>query len=428
MLLKVLKRGFKIGILCLVCLMVMSASTSAAVEYPEKVRQYTHTIEFDYVDWTIKAIWQKVQQSSIRLEDYLPESRPPEIVRGFIWSQAQISQLEAQISTIYADPKILDKAKAIQPVQEKLNKIRNYKDRLAPFAESTLQQEISDILAQNGLTCLGQPLPPVLYHSTPLPMALIVSPRGKIQQDANISLLTEMTASDMTALEDQVMQNLDVSALVVPVGGVGVYPTMVMATSDLSYLSETIAHEWTHNFLTIRPLGINYETNSALRTINETTASIVGNEIGEQVIKQYYPDLLPPDVETVQQKGNSGKAISQQKEPEIFNYRKEMHTTRVMVDTLLADGKIKQAEDYMEQRRKIFWENGYNIRRLNQAYFAFYGAYADTPGGAAGNDPVGPVVRAFRQQSQSLAEFLEQISWVTSLEQLKGMVKNSPVE
>ena len=42
----------------------------------------------------------------------------------------------------------------------------------------------------------------------------------------------------------------------------------------------------------------------------------------------------------------------------------------------------------MEARREIFWQNGYAIRKLNQAYFAFYGAYADIPGGPAGEDPV----------------------------------------
>ncbi len=409
-------------------ILILPSSSILIHEYPEKVRQYTHTIEFDYIDWTLKAVWQKAQQSALRLEDYLPESQPSQIVREYLRAVSQISRLKAQISVIYADPLVTDKSKAIQTLQEQLDTLINYKDRLAPNAESTLQQQISFVLAENNLSSFGQPIPPVLYHSTPLPMALIVSPRNKIQQDANISLLTEMTAGDMTLLEDQVMQNLDVSALVVPVGGVGVYPTMVMATSDLSYLSETIAHEWTHNFLTIRPLGINYETNSSLRTINETTASIVGNEIGEQVIRQYYPDLLPPEVEPVQKNENSEEALPQLKEPEVFNYRKEMHTTRVKVDALLEDGKIKDAEEYMEQRRKIFWENGYNIRRLNQAYFAFYGAYADTPGGAAGKDPVGPVVRAFRQQSQSLADFLEQISWVTSLEQLKMMVKDLPTE
>ena len=72
----------------------------------------------------------------------------------------------------------------------------------------------------------------------------------------------------------------------------------------------------------------------------------------------------------------------------------------------------------MEARRRIFWDKGYTIRKLNQAYFAFYGAYADEPGGAAGEDPVGPAVRALREQSGSLSEFLNTISWMTSFEQL----------
>jgi hypothetical protein len=96
-----------------------------------------------------------------------------------------------------------------------------------------------------------------------------------------------------------------------------------------------------------------------------------------------------------------------------------MHTTRIHVDELLAAGKIEEAEAYMEQRRKVFWDNGYPIRKLNQAYFAFYGAYADVPGGAAGEDPVGPAVRALRAQSGSLTKFLESISKMTSFQQLQ---------
>jgi hypothetical protein len=95
-----------------------------------------------------------------------------------------------------------------------------------------------------------------------------------------------------------------------------------------------------------------------------------------------------------------------------------MHITRVQVDDMLAAGKITQAEQYMNQRRVVFWDNGYQIRRLNQAYFAFNGAYADEPGGAAGNDPVGPAVRKLRQESPSLAQFLNRISWMTSFDQL----------
>ncbi len=59
-------------------------------------------------------------------------------------------------------------------------------------------------------------------------------------------------------------------------------------------------------------------------------------------------------------------------------------------DELLAAGKIEEAEAYMEARRQVFWDNGYAIRKLNQAYFAFYGAYADVPGGRGRRRPRRP--------------------------------------
>jgi hypothetical protein len=99
-----------------------------------------------------------------------------------------------------------------------------------------------------------------------------------------------------------------------------------------------------------------------------------------------------------------------------------MRETRLTVDALLADGNIEEAEEYMEERRRFLWDNGYHIRRLNQAYFAFYGAYADVPGGAAGDDPVGAAVRALRAQSGSLAEFLSRIAWMSTYEQLQDAI------
>ncbi|NTU74715.1 MAG: hypothetical protein HGA86_01160, partial [Anaerolineaceae bacterium] len=110
-------------------------------------------------------------------------------------------------------------------------------------------------------------------------------------------------------------------------------------------------------------------------------------------------------------------------DPTTFDFRAEMHTTRVGADELLAQGKIVEAENFMEQRRLFFWENGYRFRRLNQAYFAFHGAYADSPGGAAGEDPVGPAVRALRQRSATLVDFIDQSAWMTSFDQLLQVVK-----
>jgi hypothetical protein len=284
-----------------------------------------------------------------------------------------------------------------------------------------LEAQVSAVLADLGLTTGGQPIPPVLFHVSPLPYHLVISPRDKIQQDAAISLIPDLTVDRQETLEDKVSAGMDVSALVVPVGGIGTYPTMVMRTTSLDWLADTIAHEWIHNWLTLRPLGVNYDLSPELRTMNETTASIAGSEIAVLVLQRYYPALAA-------EYGLRTVSLPSAPVPPggwprpAFDFRAEMHATRLHVDELLAAGKIEEAEAYMEARRQVFWENGYIIRKLNQAYFAFYGAYADVPGGAAGEDPVGPAVRLLRNQSASLTEFLKTIAEMASFEELQKVV------
>jgi hypothetical protein len=193
---------------------------------------------------------------------------------------------------------------------------------------------------------------------------------------------------------------------------------MVMETTDINGLAEVVAHEWVHNYLTLRPLGISYMNSPDLRTMNETVASIAGKELGRAVIEQYYPEYLPP--ETPMEVAN--EESNQPAPPPVFDFRAEMHKTRLEADRLLAEGKIDEAESYMELRRRFLWDNGYHIRKLNQAYFAFYGAYADQPGGAAGEDPVGAAVRLLRDQSTSLADFLNRMSWMWNYKQLQKAV------
>jgi len=152
-----------------------------------------------------------------------------------------------------------------------------------------------------------------------------------------------------------------------------------------------------------------------LRTMNETVASIAGKELGRMVVGRYYPEYLPPVAAPPQPVADQDQPST----PPVFNFNTEMHLTRVNADRLLAEGKIDQAESYMEARRQYLWEHGYHIRKLNQAYFAFYGAYADQPGGAAGEDPVGTAVRLLRDRSASLADFINRIAWMWNFEQLK---------
>jgi len=84
---------------------------------------------------------------------------------------------------------------------------------------------------------------------------------------------------------------------------------------------------------------------------------------------------------------------------------------RLNVDSLLSLGKVTEAESLMEQTREFLAAHGYYYRKINQAFFAFYGLYATT---GASSSPIGPKLEELRQKSASLGDFLRAASTIAS--------------
>ena len=381
----------------------------------DRTRLFTRSVEFNYLSWTIDASFEKLSQLSLHPAAYAGDEDRTQLVMDYLELVRSAQQTEREVQEALGDPNVDQAGSALQESLDNLENIRNQVNRLGPPAESILQEQVAIVIADMGLELGGAPFPPVVFIFDPLPNALIVSPREVIRQIANITLDVDLTLERKVNLEGGIEDSLDVSALVVPIGGMGTYPTMVQETTNLTWIVEVIAHEWIHNYLTLRPLGMNYLTNEKLRTMNETTASLMGKAIGWEVIRRNYPALLPVEIAP-----NSSES---EPEPPAFDFRKEMHETRVQTDAFLEAGEIETAERYMDARREFFWEHGYRIRRLNQAYFAFHGAYADEPGGAAGDDPVGEAVRALWEYSPSPADFLRKMAWMNDYADLLAVLE-----
>jgi len=403
---------------CISCLLLAASVIPPADNY-EQVRVFTRADEFNYITWTADAVFDKTKQSAANISDFLTDERQKKIVYSYIDTLRHFQMLQAEINLVFSNPEVQDPHSAAEPLITERDQVQKALLSLSAQAESIIQSQISLILDELDLSVGGEIIPPVLYRVSSMPYALITSPRDKIEQTTNISLNAGMTLEEIIELENSVESTLGVSALVEEVGGVGVYPTMVMESTNLPWFIDTVAHEWIHNYLTLRPLGISYDVNSELRTMNETTASIGCAEISLAVLQRFYPELVP---QPATEPPPNQTALQQEDHSEVFDFRAEMHETRVKVDALLAQGNIEEAEHYMEERRVFLWENGYQIRRLNQAYFAFHGAYADSPIGAAGEDPVGPLVRRLRADSNSLAQFINRISWMSSFADLQSAV------
>ena len=220
-------------------------------------------------------------------------------------------------------------------------------------------------------------------------------------------------------IEAQVETETELSALVANTGGIALYPSIVSDGTQLEYALEVIAHEWVHQWLWFRPLGRRYFESGELTALNETVATIAGIEIG-QLARDRLEGTEPQPLAHPYHPPTTGEHTAPGN-PVRFDFQAEMRATRVRVDELLAAGDVDGAEAYMQARRRIFVAEGYPIRKLNQAYFAFHGAYATT--GAAGVSIIGDQVLELRRRSPSLAEFLRTAAQFTSAAELADYVE-----
>jgi hypothetical protein len=411
-----LRRFLDATLLALTCMGLLLTLTR---EWPDRSTEefrYSSLIRnrrFDFIRWELDALGSKLLYSFAPAHTFLDEDLQRLVVGRFFDQLQQVQSLEAQIASAYADPAVTNPLLAVADLDRQLKGARGALVSIQPTAEGVIEEQIAAVLADQGITAGGRTFPPVKLRFTALPVMLVISPRDRIEAIHFFPLEHGIDMPARVELEAEIDRKLNVSSLISNIGGLAAYPAMMLESSSPNWVIETGAHEWTHHYLTLHPLGVLYDTDPQLRTMNETVAGIVGKEIGQQVVARYYPEWTPPP-----DRGDTADIT----EPSAFDFRAQMHITRVHVDELLAQGQIEQAEAYMEERRRLFWENGYQIRKLNQAYFAFHGAYADEPG-APGADPVGPAVLALRDRSASLKEFLETVAQLTDFSELEQMLR-----
>ena len=393
-----------------ILLILVLAGGSAVPAQQARVRQYAMTVSawgFDLLDWEAHALAEKAGATLTRPAQGLDSSIAADRVVQYLERANRIGQIEHDIERVLSEGGA-GRASPIDSLQRELDALRVEQDASSPQVEQIVQRQTDGVLSERGIGVFGHSFPPVQFTFTEPPKKLIVSPRDRIATEYSKMLDPDIPLADVEWAEREIDAGNNVRAYITNIGGLGAFPTMVVDRASLEWVLSTVAHEWTHNYLALYPLGWNYFKSQDMTTLNETVAEIIGDEIGILVAERYYPSVVAPPGPDVE------RDILECEPPE-FDFREEMRETRLEVDRLLAAGQVDEAEEYMERRRKTFVENGYPLRVLNQAYFAFHGSYGTS---AASTSPIGPKLRDLREMTPSLEVFLNTVKWFIDIEDL----------
>lgn len=289
-------------------------------------------------------------------------------------------------------------------VRSDITSIQAQRRALEPAARAVLEAQVS--AAIRDLDLGGELIefertdsfPPVAVRITPavffsfanLPLALTIGPRDRIAVSHSQLLEPALPPAEQAALEDSLDSALNVASIVVPIGGFATYPSMIPATAGLSESLNTIAHEWVHHYLAVRPLGWNYFASYDMRSINETIADIAGQEIAAQVWETYY--------------ATGEGAAESRPAPRTDPFTAEMRRIRQETEKLLQTGDLEAVARYLEAERLGLVAKGYHLRKLNTTYLAFFGSYS-----GSGNVWESGL-RDLRERSESLADFVRMVS------------------
>ena len=129
-----------------------------------QIRRYTRPIEFDYFNWTLDALFIKLEQYSLGTAGYLREADRHDLVLAYFDEVREARRIEFRLQEILADSNLKDPEIIAAPIIVERDDVWKTLSELGPIVETVLQEQVATVLSELGVHLLGTPFPPVAFH------------------------------------------------------------------------------------------------------------------------------------------------------------------------------------------------------------------------------------------------------------------------
>ena len=416
---RALTGNYTLGLWALAAMLLIAAGVGRG-DSIERLHRTSAPYEQDIVRWEITHFPDKWLHMAVGVFGRPDADERLERTQEFFRVGGELGARRREIARALAEGAPDAEVAALEGERTRLGRRRA---ELSPLVEETLESAISQSADDLGVIARFGPVrwPPVDFAFQEGGHVLVRSPRDAIVRLDDRLLTSDISLPEQDALEREV-ESLDdnVSAIVARIGGVATYPAQVTPDTSLRGALSVASHEWMHHWLIFRPLGRAWFAGGELTSVNETVANIAAEELSDRALELLTGEAVTREPWQPPRVGEPRPTP----EPGVFDFRHEMRQTRTHLEELLEAGKVEEAEAYMEERRLRFVDEGYNIRKLNTAWFAFHGTYADS-GAVSYENPIEAQLRTIRADSAGLAGFLDRVAVIDEPGELERLAREA---
>jgi hypothetical protein len=169
-------------------------------------------------------------------------------VREYFSLGAEVQGLQAELGRQAAQREGGDpggEADRIAAAEGELREVLDRRAEIRTAVEETLEKALSEALKEQsllrGLGPVRMVFPPLVFRLDQPPRLLVVSPRDRIQMTETQLLSPDLSLADAEGLEAEVELQEGRSALVLGLGGLAVYPSLVPDSQALRSALQTIS-------------------------------------------------------------------------------------------------------------------------------------------------------------------------------------------
>ena len=142
-------------LIVLILILPIQGSVVDPTEELEQIRAHSRVYEFDYVTWTVSALARKLVQSTLKVNQYLPQSEKRELILEYLNLRNEVSVLQAELANLLSDPNQENRQQRESNLRAQLNLKDNLRIELAPFVEQVLQDQLNSALVDLDLAFGG---------------------------------------------------------------------------------------------------------------------------------------------------------------------------------------------------------------------------------------------------------------------------------